>query len=540
MPSEREKLMKKVKPAITIFFLFVGSLLSAQDGVVTGQVSFVTSNNIYVRFENTASIKVGDSLRLDGKTGSPCLLVSSMSSTSCVCVPLFDCGAEKGAKVTFIPPTGQRKVVAEEKIVPSSLRDTVELAEEDPVYLQEIRARISASTYSLVSNDRADRHRLMSRLSIDADHINDSKVSADVYLNFRQIFDEPTSNLQNTSLLRVYNFSVGYDASPTLNLLLGRNINPKISSLGAIDGLQAEKQFGNSYVGLLVGSRPDIFNFGYNPDLLEYGAYYGFNTNSKNINAQTTLGLIEQRGNGDIDRRYAYVQHTSTLSKNLNFFTSAELDLYSKVDYTTKNELRLTSLYSSLRYRFSKAVNLMVSYDTRKRIIYYETYRTDLDQLLDDDLARQGIRGRMNFRPFKNILTGFSYSKRFQSDQQNKSDNIYGYLTLSHTPFMDGRTSFSYNRNESNYLLSNIASVRHSRSFFYDRLYTDLYYRLVQYNYSNITDNLLQHYMGADVSYNINRTLLFSITGEFSMYNDSKNYRVYTRLVQRFHSKHKR
>ncbi len=520
--------------------LFWGAVLSAQEGIVEGQVSFVTSNNIYVRFENTAAIKVGDSLQLDGQTGKPCLLVNSKSTTSCVCIALFDCEVQKGAKVIFIPTTKHKEVVVDEKSVPDGLIDTVELAKPDLIYPQEIKARISASTYSLVSNNREDRHRLMSRLSIDADHINDSKFSANVYMNFRQIFDDPSSRLQSNSLLRVFNFSVSYDANPTLHVILGRSINPKISSLGAIDGLQAEKQLGNSYVGVLVGSRPDIFNFGYNPDLLEYGAYYGLNSNTKNLNAQTTLGLIEQRGNGDIDRRYAYIQHTSTLFNKLNFFTSGEMDLYSKANYTTQNEFRLTSLYSAIRYRFSRAVNLMVSYDTRKRIIYYETYRTDIDQLLDDDLARQGIRARVNFRPFKYIFTGFSYSKRFQSNQQNKSDNIYGYLTLSHTPFIDGRTSFSYNRNQSNYLLSNIASVRHSRSFFENRLNTNLYYRLVQYQYSNINDNLLQHFIGADVSYNINRTLLFSITGEFSMYDESKNYRVYTRLVQRFHSKHKR
>ncbi len=532
--------MEKIKRTLNILIFLSGVLISAQERIMEGNISFVTSNNIYVRFENTAKIKIGDSLRLDGQTGSACLLVNSKSTTSCVCTKLFDCKVEKGAKVIFIPPAKQSNETPKEIVVSPFVKDTVELAEPDIMYPQEIKARISASTYSLVSNNREDRHRLMSRLSIDADHINDSKFSADVYMNFRQIFDEPNSRLRQNSLLRIFNFSVSYEVDPTLNLVLGRNINPKISSLGAIDGIQAEKQLGNSYIGLIAGSRPDIFNFGYNPELLEYGGYYGFNTHTKNLDAQTTLGFIEQRGSSDIDRRYAYVQHTSTLFKKLNFFTSSEIDLYSKQNYTTTNEFRLTSLYAALRYRFSRSINIMVSYDTRKRIIYYETYRTDIDQLLDDDLARQGIRTRLNFRPFKYIYTGLSYSKRFQSDQQNKSDNIYGYLTVSRTPFINGRTSISYNRNQSNYLLSNIGSLRHSRSLFNNRLNTDLYYRLVQYDYSNINDNLLQHYMGADVSYNINKTLLFSITGEFSMYDNSKNYRVYTRLVQRFHNKHRK
>ena len=498
-----------VRNLLVLIGLFSGGLMLAQEQetVLHGSISFVTSNNIYVRFDDTSSISIGDSLRIDGHLGKACLLVNSKSSTSCVCRTLEDCEIERGSKVIFFLPIRSTEAVVKGS-APSALQDTVELEEPDLIYPQEIRARISASTYSTVSNDREDRHRLMSRLSIDANHINDSKFSADVYLNFRQIFDEAGSSLQKNTLLRVFNFAVSYEATPTLDITLGRNINPKISSLGAIDGLQAEKQLGQSYVGIMVGSRPDIFNFGYNPDLLEYGAYYGLNTNSNNAYSQSTLGLIEQRGNGDIDRRYAYLQHSSTLFKKLNFFTSAEMDLFSKVNYTTLNELRLTSLYASLRYRISNAVNVMASYDTRKRIIYYETYRSDIEQLLDDDLARQGIRGRINFRPIKNVYTGFSYSRRFQSDQQNRSDNIYGYLTLSRTPFVDGRTSLSYNRNESNYLLSNIASIRYSRSFMRNRLNTDLYYRFVQYDYTNINDNLLQHFVGADMAYNINRTLL--------------------------------
>lgn len=523
-----------------IFFTCFG--VFAQETVLNGEVTFVTSNNIYVKFEDTSLIFVGDSLNLENHKGSACLFVNSKSSTSCVCTVLDDCAISKGAKVYFIPPFKNKtteSIVQEE--IPVSILKPEDLEVAEPLYLQEIRARISASTYSTVSNDREDRHRLMGRLSIDADHINNSRFSFNLYTNYRHIFDvASSSNLANTDLLRIFNLAVGYEATPTVSLLLGRNINPKIASLGAIDGLQAEKQLGNSYLGVIAGTRPDIFNYGYNFNLLEYGAYFGQNINTKDVFSQSTIGFIEQRNGAAIDRRFTYLQHSSTLFKNLNLFASAEMDMFSKIDSTATTNLSLTNLYTSARYRFSRGLNLMVSYDSRKRIIYYETYRSDIEQLLDDDLARQGVRARLNIRPIKNVFTGVSYSKRFQSDEQNNSDNIYGFVTLSKTPFIEGRTTFSYNRNESNYLLSNIGSFRHSRSFMRDRLNMDFYYRFVHYDYSRMADKLSQHYIGTDLSYNINRNLLFSLTGEFSMYEDSKNYRVYTRIVQRFHSKHKK
>jgi len=354
-------------------------------------------------------------------------------------------------------------------------------------------------------------------------------------MNYRQILDAgETSSLQNNSILRIYNFGIRYDAAPTLSLTLGRNINPKISSLGAIDGLQVEKYFGKKYVGAIVGFRPDIFDYGFNANLLQYGGFIGTMTNSENFYSQTTLGFIEQQNSGEIDRRFAYFQHNSTISKNLNIFSSLELDLFSKLNGVVSNEIRLTNLYVSARYRFSRKFNMMLSYDSRKRILYYETFQTEIERFLDDDIARQGLRTRINLRPFKNIFAGASYSKRFQSNSENKSDNIYGYLTLSKIPNIGGRVTVSYNRNESNYLKSNIGSLRYYRGFFDGRLNTDIYYRFVHYDYVNSLDPISQHYMGTDVSYNFTRKLLGSISCEFTTYNEENNYRIFTRLIQRF------
>ena len=506
----------------------------AQDNepILKGQVTFITSQNIYVKFVNTESIGIGDTLNLS-KTNTSCLLVKSKSSSSCVCQIIEGCEIQKGDEVLYtntLKPEAEIVEFQPKQILEPEILDV----EEEPIYKEKIRGRISASTYSTISSDRDDRHRIMSRLSINADHIKDSKFSFNSYLNYRHIMDQAeSSSLQKNSLLRIYNLGVRYDATSSLSLTLGRNINPKISSIGAIDGLQVEKYFANKYAGAIVGFRPDIFDYGFNANLLQYGGYVGAITNMENFYSQTTIGAIEQRGNGDIDRRYTYLQHSSTIFEKLNIFSSLEMDIFSKVNYTTKNNPRLTNLYVSARYRFSRKFNMMLSYDSRKRIIYYETFQTELDRLLDDDIARQGVRARINIRPYKNILAGASYSKRFQSDSENKSDNIYGYVTLSKVPNIGGRLSLTYNRNESNYLESNIGAVRYSRAFLNGRLNTDYYYRLVYYDYTSSIESLQQNYFGASASYNINRKLLFSISGELSTFNEENNIRIYSRIVQR-------
>ncbi|MCJ7467867.1 MAG: hypothetical protein MUO53_14390 [Maribacter sp.] len=536
-----------MKYPIFVILLILTYNVFAQDKeqVLQGQVTFVTTQNIYVKFADTETIIIGDTLRL-ATTNSACLLVKSKSSTSCVCSIVSDCAIQKGDEVLYAVPENKEEVIAiisgelpkttGEKNMLRATAAPVEIEEKAvPSMKEKIRGRVSVASNSTISNERDARHRIMGRFSIDADHIKDSKFSFNSYLNYQQILNQnDTSSLLKTSFLRVYGLGVRSEATPSLSLTLGRNINSKISSIGAIDGLQVEKFFGNKYIGAIVGFRPDILNYGFNSNLLQYGGYAGIMTDQDEFYSQTTVGFIQQQNNGEIDRRYAYFQHTSTILENLNLFSSLELDLYSKVNQVVTGDIRLTNLYVSARYRFSPKLNLMVSYDSRKRILYYETFQTEIERLLDDDIARQGIRGRINVRPFKNILAGGSYSQRFQSDQENKSDNMYGYVTLSKVPAIRGRLSLSYNRNASNYLESNIASIRHSKDYFHGRLNADFYYRFVNYNYPNSLAPLNQHYFGTDLSYYINRKLYFSISGEFTTLDTEKTYRIYAQLSQRF------
>ncbi|WP_146613515.1 hypothetical protein [Arenibacter echinorum] len=526
----------RFKVSFFISFVALTYNIYGQDPVpaplLSGEVSFVTTQNVYVKFHDTQAIIIGDSLRLEG-TGNSCLVIKNKSTTSCVCTVVEGCTIQKGDVVIYrIPP----KIPEKKKETPRKevIQPIIEL-EEKPLYKETIRGSVSAASYNTINSQRDDRHRLVGRLSMNAEHIKGSKFSLNTYLNYQHILGlKDTSSYLKNSLLRIYNLAAHYDATPTLSLTLGRNINSKISSLGAIDGLQVEKFFGKQYFGAIAGFRPDILDFGFNSNLLQYGGYVGTLTEGASLYSQTTLGFIQQQNSGEIDRRYAYFQHTSTIFQNLNLFSSLEMDLYSKLNEVVSNNIRLTNLYLSARYRFSRKFNMMVSYDSRKRILYYETFQTEVERLLDDDVARQGARARINFRPFKNIFAGASYSKRFQNNSENRSDNIYGFITLSKLPTIGGRLSLSYNMNESNYLKSNVAAIRHSNSYLDGRLNADFYYRFVHYHYTNNLNPLSQHYVGTNLSYYIDRKLMFSISGEMTTYDQENNYRIYSRLVQRF------
>ena len=89
------------------FFLLVLSAfsLSGQDlsQLTEGKISYVTAQNIYVKFSSTATITAGDTLYLtrDGHL-VPGAIVKDLSSISCVCVSLV---AEKFTEGTTLVST---------------------------------------------------------------------------------------------------------------------------------------------------------------------------------------------------------------------------------------------------------------------------------------------------------------------------------------------------------------------------------------------------------------------------------------------------
>jgi hypothetical protein len=516
-----------------------------KDQLINGKVSFVTSKNIYVKFNDTKNINIGDTLKFLNQK-SPCLLVKNKSSNSVVCTTIYECDIKKGDEVYYNYSSKNKNI--EKAIIADQVTDTnkdsiesVNNNEKDSRFVQDVKGRISVASYSTLSNIRDDRHRIMYRFSLNANHINGTGFSFESYLTYRQYLSSGENTVTRDNIFNVYDLSLRYDVDPTLSIVVGRKINNKISSVGAIDGLQVEKYFSKNYIGAIAGFRPDIFDYSFNSDLFEYGAYVGRLTDNINFYSQTSLGFIEQQNSGEIDRRYIYFQHSSTIMKKLNLFSSLELDLYNKVNDTVNNDIRLTNLYVSARYRFSRKFDLMVSYDSRKRILYYETFKSEIERLLDDDLARQGLRARFNVRPVKYLVAGISYSKRFQSDDQNKSDNLYGYISYSKVPGIGGGFSVNYNMNTSNYLESNILSLRYSRNLIKNKLNADFYYRNADFNYFNsYIGNNKQNYYGANLSYNINRKLMFSLSGEYSSSSLENNSRIYVKLVKRFYSNKKK
>ena len=547
-----------------LFLFIINASLSAQSGdskPIEGNISFITSRNVYVKFISTEAIEKGDTLYIQNEDKfTPCLIVDNKSSSSCVCTRIGECDPQKGAAIFSLsqrisPKEEKENITRREnedaetaEPTDNAIDDTdglprpeeeageVQKDERTGRFEEDINGRISIATYSNLSDRYSNFHRVMSRVSLNARNIGNTGWSFEGYANYRYNMKLPQEGGEREieDRTRIFNLAVTYDVDSSMWITFGRKINRRASSLGAIDGLQTEKHFGNFFTGAIVGFRPDLFEYDLNTNLFEYGLYGGIEYVKRAFRGSTTLGLLEQQNSGNVDRRYLYAQHNSSIGRDLYFFGSAELDLYSMVEEKSSVDPRLTNLFVSLRYKFSRKLDLTVSYDSRKQVIFFETLRTEVERLLEDDEARQGIRVRLNFRPIRLVSTGVSYSKRFQTSQQNPSDNINGFISLSTVPGIGGRFAIHGNVNRSSYLLSKITSLRYSRTIIRRKMSGDLYFRLVNYDYVSSEVKLQQKYYGASLSYRLGKSWSLNVLYELSDQPTAQNQRVNTRIIKRF------
>ncbi|MCK9424263.1 MAG: hypothetical protein M0Q38_16880, partial [Bacteroidales bacterium] len=214
-------------------------------------------------------------------------------------------------------------------------------------------------------------------------------------------------------------------------------------------------------VGIIAGFRPNYSDYGFNVNLFQAGGYLYNQFAGKNGDMQTTLAFVQQMNSWKTDRRFAYLQHVNSLVKNLTFFGSVELDLYrlnfnpQDSTYTPSNNPRLTNLYLSMNYRVIRQLTLCFSYSALQNIIYYETYKSYLDKLLDP-ATLQGYMFQIICRPVNKLAVGITTSYRFEKNDPKDTKNLYGYITYSQIPGINVSATASVTLLETSYIGGNI------------------------------------------------------------------------------------
>lgn len=540
-----------MKRYIILIIMTVSMLkLYGQDSIplAEGRVSYITLQNIYAKFDTPGVIQPGDTIFIRKNQALVPLFVSeSVSSVSSAGKPIGKLTANVldvvfakiKRPVSPVKKSGtdldSLKTVAQDS-VPAVRSKTAARQTSETERHERIRGRLSVSSYSSFSNTSDVNHRMRYTFSLSAENISGGRVSTDSYIMFTHRIDhwaEVQDNIFNA--LKIYSLAVGIDVTDKTKLTLGRKINPRVSSIGAIDGLQADFKAGNFAFGLIGGTNPDHLDYGFNSKLLAFGAYFAHEINNKQGIMSSSLAFFEQRNRGNTDRRFAYFQHDNSLAKNINLFASAEVDLYALKDSVPTNTISLTGLYLSLRYKLSKQLSAYLSYDARKNVIYYETFKNFLDQMLLD-ATRQGYQVRINYRPSNSISSTLSGGYRFQKKDIHPMLNINEYLTFSNGQSNSTSVTFTFNWLKSSYVDGMIYGVHLNTDLVASKLNTGLGYRLVDNNYLNSTSvpASLQHMAEFELLWQISRKMSFSANYNGTFEKSNQYNSVYVNLVHRF------
>ena len=544
--------MKILLPAILLIFSW--TFLAGQNlpEAREGKVSYVTSQNIYVKFQSTENISAGDTLFItQNGVRIPAIAVSDISSISCVCVPFPGIKLSVGDQVfstrqLLSPQTPVATATEAPQPVPVAA-DTIAPVKPGAKALKQIvSGNISLASYSNFSNITANSQRMRYTFSMAIQNIGNTKLSAETYISFAHKLDN-WSEIRNDLFngLKIYSLAFNYEFNKSNTLWLGRKINPRISNVGAIDGLQYELRAGKFTIGLIAGTRPDYKNYSFNPNLLQLGGYVGHDLSTKNGNMQTTLAFIQQTNSGSTDRRFAYLQHTNSLIRNLFFFGSVEVDLYKKTmnqmdtavskdtTYTQNNSPVLSNLYVSLRYKPIRQLSLTVSYSTRQNVIYYETYKSIVDKLLEA-AAVQGFTAQVTYQPVNNLSIGVNAGYRSSKKDPHPSKNLYGYITYSNIPGIRASATISATILETGYMSGNIYSLGISRDLVPGKLSGELGYRYVSYKFYSGESKLSQNMAEVNLTWRILRKLSCGVYYEGTFDRNQIFNRVYINITQRF------
>ncbi len=517
---------------------------------VEGAVSYISSQSIYVKFPSTAGIAIGDTLYTSrNNRRTPVLKVRELSSTSCVCDPIGQHDIKIADKLLAFPKQTPEAVKSESvPVVPISPpvvipTDTAATSAIKPAIKsrQQITGYISASSYSGFSNTpAANTQRMQYTLSFIGNNFGNSGASAEAYISFYHNpseWGEVQKDVFNA--LKIYSLNVSYEFSKNFKLLLGRKINPLISNAGAIDGLQFEMKFKPITIGIIGGSRPDYRDYSFNFNLLQYGAYIAHELKNKNGPMQTTLAFIQQNNSGKTDRRFAYLQHSNSLIPNLNFFGSVEVDLYQnvmdKTDSTYKSSSlpKLSNLYLSLRWRIIRQLSVSLSYSARTNVIYYESYKTYIDQLIQMETT-QGYLFSVNLRPVNNLTIGTTIGYRFQPSDPKPSKNLNAYVTYSQIPVLDISATLTATLLETSYVSGQVYGFGISRDLFKGKLYGALNYRYTNYKFAGSAGSQVQNVGEINLSWRIMRKLSCTVYFEGTFEKQFQYQRIYVQITQRF------
>lgn len=540
-------LLLLMQAAISAAAIFAADERPENKSIKSGKVTYVSAQFVYVQFTSTIGIEKGDTLYLKkaGKT-VPALIAEHISKGSCAGTSIRGVSLRDNDVLVAFPAQG----AALQDSLPVTLPDSsaVRSGQETSAAAAPLRAtkkhrkdnsysrtRLSVQSFSSTGNDKYVPEFQQWRYLLSTQFRNPSEmpVGFNAYATYRKRTGGSYRSSSSTDNWRVYNLSFDYFPGPRTQISLGRQLNNYTSSLGTFDGLLIQHDWGFMRSGVLAGSRPD-FNqsYGLNFKLFETGVYFSRMDTVNKGYFENTLAFFEQTNSFKTDRRYLYFQHNSNPLENLQLFFTMEADLYKKQRGVAESILELNSLYLNSRYSLMHELSISFSYDNRKNILYYETYKSFIDSLKDNE-TRHGFRLSLDVRPARKLFLGISGGYNYKKGDIIPSRNLSLNFSYYDIPFLHLTPMVNVFAFKNSYISGNTFGGSLSRDLLDGNLSLTTGYKRLVYDFSS-GNTQKQDILSADIMLRFLKNLYITAGYEGTFEGITTYNRILAELTARF------
>jgi hypothetical protein len=173
------------------------------------------------------------------------------------------------------------------------------------------------------------------------------------------------------------------------------------------------------------------------------------------------------------------------------------------------------------------------SYDARKNVIYYETFKNFIDSVFENE-TRQGATLRMTINPIEKLFIGLGGGYRDSKNDLRPSKNFNGYITYSQIPYAEVSSTLSYNNIKSSYVSGSIYGIRFSKNVLVIDADVSIGYRKTQYTYILNSSKTEQDNFNVDISIRLFSKTYFNCGYEGYFESNHSQARVLLDITTRF------
>jgi len=506
-----------------LFLYLIPFVLLAQDfNKVLGVVTFISSQHYYVKFQSTENIALGDTL-FNFSTDKVIGIVEFKSSTSVAIKKLSEAKINDTLYLWKQLSQPLTEEIKSEKDSSSILNLQDEKSTQPPIQSDKktYNLRMSVQSYGDL-NDLENTSRYRYSFNYEKENFFSNNLNFRTYfiLNYNPRFQKVSNKVEE--ILKIYELSTDLKFSESSLIRIGRSLNYYLFAMGPVDGVQYQYNSSKNTFGVIVGSRPDYFNYWFNFKLIQYGAFFNRVDSLGTKTMDNTISFIEQTNNLQPDRRFIYLQHRNDLIPLTNLFLSSEIDFFLVNKGVIKNEINLTSIFAMLNFRPMRQISINLSYDSRRNVYYLVSFKNSIDTLLENAL-RQGLRISLMLRPFNIFFINLQFSTRQIKNDSKASQSYIGTIGMNDVPYLKSNLSMSLNHYKTPFINGNNYSLSLMKYLFND-LMINTNFKVYEYNYLSVKKLLIDRYIELGVYINLIKNLSLSFNIEKKLNNEKSSW----------------